>query len=329
VTLQETAKDLIESSKKDDLVYCPNCKTALLGQFCASCGQNQKRTDRFLFALIAESFEDVFTFDSRASKTLFRLMFKPGALTKEYFQGRRARYVQPLRLYFITSIAFFFLLSVQSALNETEVNIELNNIGVAEESGEVIVKDLSALKELTIEDKEEIRQGVAAFSADFNLSNRSEEIKNKIEEKMIVQIEKAILMVRKDPNEIIDELLNLAPPVIFVLLPLFALLLKIVYFNKGRYYTEHLVLAVHNHCFIYISLLISGLIESLPENILSQILDSLILFWIPIYLFLSLKNTYDDGWIFSFIKFIVLGTSYTMMFSFAALVALVIGVLNL
>jgi len=326
VTLQETAKDLIEASKKDDLVYCPNCKTALQGQFCASCGQNQKRTDRFLFALIAESFEDVFTSDSRASKTFFRLMFKPGALTKEYFRGRRARYVQPLRLYFITSIAFFFLLSVQSALNETEVNIELNNIGGAEESGEVIAEDLN---ELTFEDKEEIRQGVAAFSADFNLGYWSEETKNKIEEKMIVQIEKALLMVRKDPNEIIDEILELAPPVSFVLLPLFALLLKIVYFNKGRYYTEHLILAVHNHCFIYISLLISGLIESLPENILSQILDSLILFWIPIYLFLSLKNTYDDGWFFTFIKFIVLGTSYAMMFSFAALAALVIGVLNL
>jgi hypothetical protein len=95
-----------------DTTLCPNCKTPLHGQFCSECGQNQKGIDRFLLTLVNEAFEDLFRWNSRAWRTLFGLMFKPGFLSKEYFKGRRARYVQPIRLYFITSIVFFVVLSV-------------------------------------------------------------------------------------------------------------------------------------------------------------------------------------------------------------------------
>lgn len=322
---QEVTHEARNIKEKEDSIFCPNCKTELLGQFCASCGQNQRRTDRFLFALIAEAFEDVFTFDSRASKTLFRLLFKPGALTKEYFKGRRARYVQPLRLYFITSLAFFFLLSLQSALSESEINLQLDDV-IAEEADKVAKTDLS---ELTEEDKKGIRTSLDALSTSLNLGFFSEESKERLAKKIESQFEKARTMISEHPEEIIDEVLDLAPPVIFLLLPVFALLLKIVYINTGRYYTEHLILAVHNHSFVYITLLLSGLIKFLPSVLITELLGTLIVLWIPIYLFLSLRTTYEEGWFVSAIKYMVLGISYTMMFGFVSLIALVIGVLSL
>jgi len=224
---------------------------------------------------------------------------------------------------------------VSSALDETEVLIDFNNTEGVEQSGEITSGEITSNEEeekeeeLTEEEISDIKEGLTEFSSDLTLGFLSEERLAQLEKKFELQLEKAILMSRNNPNDILDEVLDLAPPVIFVLLPLFAILLKIVYFNSGRYYTEHLILAVHNHCFIYISLLISGLIGYLPENTLTEMLKSLVILWIPIYLFLSLKNTYEEGWFFSTVKYIILGASYTVMFGFVSLIALVLGVLNL
>jgi hypothetical protein len=292
-------------------VLCPNCHFELRGQFCAACGQNQKGNDRFFLTLIADAVEDIFTFDSRASKTLVRLIFKPGNLTKEYFRGRRARYVQPLRLYFITSLAFFFFMSVQNIVSNSDLGIDLNDASQQQVSEEFD----RALDE--------------AKMNEHNLDFLSGDLEQKFEKRFKTQIEKAIEVGKENPKEILNKLLDLAPPVIFCLLPIFALLLKIVYINTGRYYTEHLILAVQNQCFIFLTLLISGLFGLISENVFTKSINSLILIWIPIYLYLSLKHTYEEGWFLTTLKYFTLGTSYAMLFGFISLVAVVIGILTL
>ena len=68
--------------------------------------------------------DDIFSFDSRASRTLWPLITRPAFLTKEYFAGRRVHYVPPLRLYLFISIVFFISLKFFIAADDgNSINI--------------------------------------------------------------------------------------------------------------------------------------------------------------------------------------------------------------
>ena len=107
-----------QATASDTLVArCPNCNTKINGPFCSSCGQRQTNLNKYFWTIAGEVMDDVFRLDSRTSRTLFALLFRPGFLTTEYFKGRRARYVPPIRLYFIISFLFFFILPILSSLD--------------------------------------------------------------------------------------------------------------------------------------------------------------------------------------------------------------------
>jgi hypothetical protein len=86
---------------------CRNCGTALTGRWCHACGQDSRDPLRDFGALSAEFLDTVVGWDSRLIRSLRLLLSAPGALTDEFVAGRRARYLGPLRLYLIASIAFF------------------------------------------------------------------------------------------------------------------------------------------------------------------------------------------------------------------------------
>lgn len=285
-----------------ELSHCPNCKAELHGQFCFACGQNQKSIDQHFFTLVGETLEDVLTPNSRSARTLLAVCFRPGFLTREYFSGRKARFIQPVRLYFITSIAFFFIVSMFGGVEAT-----------LEEDGKPIKIAPSG------------DQHIDQIGLDFLTPEQSLELQAKANQ----QIDKAMKLITEDPNRARDMVVDVAPPVIFCLLPIFAALLKLFYFRSGRYYTEHLVLALHNHSFIFIALLASSLIEALPVTLFSDVLEAFVLMWLPIYLLLSLKVTYQQGWFLTTGKFFLLGISYAALFLGAAIATLIIGVLIL
>lgn len=86
---------------------CRNCATPLAGRWCHACGQDSRDPLRDFGALSAEFLDNVIGWDSRLVSSLRLLFGAPGALTSEFVAGRRARYLGPLRLYLIASIAFF------------------------------------------------------------------------------------------------------------------------------------------------------------------------------------------------------------------------------
>ncbi|MBD3647699.1 MAG: DUF3667 domain-containing protein, partial [Pseudomonadales bacterium] len=98
---------------------CPNCGARIEGPWCYQCGQNQKGINRFFLSLLNEAFDDVFSLNSRTVRTFGNLLFRPGFLTTEYYAGRRARYLPPVRLYLITSVVFFFYLSLQNTITDS------------------------------------------------------------------------------------------------------------------------------------------------------------------------------------------------------------------
>ncbi|MDZ7685100.1 MAG: DUF3667 domain-containing protein [Gammaproteobacteria bacterium] len=122
--MNESANNQYEIRIADPGEACPNCGEALRGQWCYRCGQNQRSIHRFFLTLVAEALEDVFSLDSRTGRTFFDLMFRPGFIATEYFAGRRARYLPPVRVYLITSFLLFFLLSLPNAIEQpTAMNV--------------------------------------------------------------------------------------------------------------------------------------------------------------------------------------------------------------
>ena len=88
---------------------CLNCGTRLRGQYCGNCGQRSRSRLISLWELVTDAFGDLFELDSRLWQTLVPLVIRPGRLTYDYLQGRRARFMPPFRTYLVLSLVFFLV----------------------------------------------------------------------------------------------------------------------------------------------------------------------------------------------------------------------------
>jgi hypothetical protein len=99
----------VSHSKERHEKICLNCNTALNGRFCHICGQENIEPKESVWGLISHFFYDITHFDGKFFGTTGTLFRRPGLLPKEYIEGKRARYLHPIRMYVFTS-AFFFLI---------------------------------------------------------------------------------------------------------------------------------------------------------------------------------------------------------------------------
>lgn len=88
---------------------CDNCDAPLVGRFCHACGQAAEPPTRSVRAFLRQTAADLTSLDGRVARTLGLLLARPGRLTREYLEGRRVRYTQPLQLYLGAAAAFFFV----------------------------------------------------------------------------------------------------------------------------------------------------------------------------------------------------------------------------
>jgi hypothetical protein len=88
---------------------CANCGTVTAGNFCSHCGQRLDTQLHSVGHFLREATEVMTHADARVWSTLLPLLTRPGFLTREYFAGHRARYLQPFRLYLILSVVFFLM----------------------------------------------------------------------------------------------------------------------------------------------------------------------------------------------------------------------------
>ena len=137
--------------------------------------------------------------------------------------------------------------------------------------------------------------------------------------------------IEANPNLIIDKIFDVLPAATFILLPLVALLFKFWYLFSGKYYVEHLILALHNHSFLFVVFLLSmlsnslaGWIEPSEEGMITTAVFwfNIALFtWTPIYFLLSLKRVYQQGWPLTVSKYLVIGLSYLVLLGLTTSVA--------
>src|SRR5690242_11076798 len=91
---------------------CANCGAPLYGEYCYACGQPVKGLIRHLSGVLGDVFDTVLNIDSRVIRTIPALYLKPGFLSREYFAGRRVRYVTPFRLMFFLALVAFFVMQL-------------------------------------------------------------------------------------------------------------------------------------------------------------------------------------------------------------------------
>lgn len=136
--------------------------------------------------------------------------------------------------------------------------------------------------------------------------------------------------VREDPDLLRNAFYSALPTALFVLVPVFALLLKILYVYQRRLYMEHLVAALHGHAFVCAMLLVLMAMTSIESLLGSPAwlaapmgwLEWLALIWIPIYLWLHLKRVSGQGWFATSVNFAILGIAEVVLLSVVAVFAL-------
>jgi hypothetical protein len=114
--LSDDPETSLQRAARVDPSSCGNCAAPLTGPYCAQCGQQARESARTLGAVLRDGWHLFVHVDGRFWYTLWSLLAKPGQLTLDYFADRRARYVSPVRLYFVISIAFFALTAANSNL---------------------------------------------------------------------------------------------------------------------------------------------------------------------------------------------------------------------
>lgn len=253
--------------------------------------------------------------DGRAYRTLFYLMTKPAHLSREYFSGRRMRYTPPLRMFIVISVSFFLLVSFYTSVQSLESAISEQANGTNPEA------QVSAPAEEADGDNEDfadIREFVELISLPFF----DEQTNASLRAVMRAQAEANFTALMDDPTEFGRGYLEYITLFMLVMMPLLALIQKILYFRTGHYYSEHLVLTLHNHSFLIIVLFVTsltGMVEESEVPVLSTVfgfLSSGIFLWMWIYLYLSLKNYFEQGYGITLLKYatatflygVVLGT---------------------
>lgn len=115
---------------------CLNCNFPLRPEdnFCPNCGQENNVRNVPARYLIVELFEGFYSFDTKLWNTIKASIIKPGRITLDYLEGKRARYVPPLKFYLFISFVFFLLLGKLSdnAIDSSKIN---GNVSINEDIG--------------------------------------------------------------------------------------------------------------------------------------------------------------------------------------------------
>jgi hypothetical protein len=342
---------------------CLNCGKALTGQYCGNCGQRARSRLISMWELLSDAFGDLFELDSRIWRTLGPLLVRPGKLTYEYLQGRRARFMPPFRTYLVLSILFFLVLlfdpkdefgiffepTDEQAQQSEEDTGEVDKIrdeviedlisegilppdtlkkgptkGSGDDTGVEADDETNSESEsnevwdglgvtVTTDNEDEEEEDCTDWSLDDVESQAPEWLARRLTpERLQALCEK---VVADDGAALADKLKDNIPAALFVLLPLMAFVLKLLYPLSKRYYVEHLLFVVHFHAFFFLMLILQmlfsrlGALLALPENIvaITLVMTSL---YVPVYLYKAMRRVYGQRHLVTIPKFLGVVAAY-------------------
>lgn len=244
--------------------HCLNCGTPVAGKYCPECGQKTAAQlptfAEFVHGLIARYWFR----DGLLWQTLSKLFFAPGALTVEYLAGRRARYLQPFKLYVVASVIVF------TAVHYFALNLDLRFYGN---------QGIHFLRTTPL--SVDVANHVHAV--------RLAPVQIILDHFDTPAVRRVGAMSPEERFKFLQE--RRAPYVSYFLLflvPALAVTLGLFYRNRRRRYAEHLVFGLHCQTFLLFALLVEAKLPTMLANALS--------FWVVAYFTLALKRVYGGTW---------------------------------
>ena len=344
------------------LTHCENCGAELQGHWCAKCGQPAIEYRRSFRHVVADLLNEFLTWDSKFFTTIALLILKPWRLTNEFLAGKRVRYVNPLRLYLLASILFFFAVNygakgiridptkfpeekraeVAAAIADKrgEIEAELRKDNLTPEQRQKVQKALDYLTKpsaTTTPTTKETASPTPAPSASPTAESHQQSYGPVADRPFVVfdnaksttPFERWIEGRAKEKmgehgtkmGLFISTLFSNLPYMMLCCIPLFALVLKLLYIRGRIFYIDHLIYALHIHSFFYAGIMLIvlatiGVTRFGPGAIAVWLIA---LLWIAFVtqIFLSIRYVYRQGWFFSIFKFIFGGFVYLMVLLFA------------
>ncbi len=343
---------------------CLNCNAQVYGKYCHICGQENIEPKETAWHLVSHFFQDITHFDGKFFSTVKQLITRPGFLSREYAAGRRMSYLNPIRMYIFTSAVFFLIFfsithfdneddsdkrsaakvmeSLQKKEKSTLEALDGQQIGIAKDALlqrladirsdiELLRKDSTAIGKLktnafngisisaqmykTVAQYDSIQLSLPVEKRDGWLSRiflrRTLELKEKYKD---VSIENALL----------GKFFHTFPQILFISLPLFALLLQLLYSRRKQFfYVDHGIFSVHLYIFCFLTFLTVIGLNTLEDwlswewlSVVKIILSVGILF----YLYKAMRNFYQQRRAKTIGKFILLCISALFMFVFLFMV---------
>jgi hypothetical protein len=324
---------------------CLNCGAFVQGRFCQACGQENIEPKENFWTMVVHFFNDITHFDGKFFVTLRDLLFRPGFLSSEYMKGKRVSYLHPVRMYIFTSAIFFLIffsivkpkdvLKVEqdraytmqerdSIVNQIRVSLKKEPESLqlkaqlailADTVREVRASDLMAKSKNsvtvgTIGGKYYSRRDYDSIQAALPPNQRDNWIKRQWNLRASATNER----YRRDKSfsaaTLADDILHKLPYLLFVSLPFFALLLKLLYIRRRNYfYVDHGIFSIHLYVVNFILFLLMlgfSRMEKLTGWSVWNVLIGAGCLAIFVYMNLAMKRFYRQGYLKTFFKFLLL-----------------------
>jgi len=310
---------------------CGNCGTTLRGPYCFNCGQHAHESARSISALFHDAWHTATHLDSRLWQSLYILLLKPGRLTQEYFAERRARYLPPVRLYLVLSVLFFAFglatpeknkpppaaRNVAAATPEAPAsNAATPGAATTDAEAPVVIsipgkafRDVSADKATA--EKKKSRKTILGISSCDDIHSSGSWIESSLQR-----------ACERNPGNYEESVkhgfvANL-PKMMFLFVPLMALVMSILYWWPRRYYVEHLVFFIHSHAAIFLLLLIEALLAWIAAwfawGAFAAWVIAIIGLYSVWYVYRAMRVYYGQGRLLTLTKLLVVGIAYLIGF---------------
>lgn len=324
---------------------CLNCGTMVPDRFCPHCGQENTEPHETFWHMVQHFLYDITHFDSKFFDSMKYLLLRPGFLPAEYIKGKRASYLNPIKKYVFTSAIFFIIFfSVFKATESIELNVD-NELSREDRlayirKGEAALKKNPAdsswavlLRDLGDSTKKLTNKDLILYWDDFNFfkigkrSYKNKEMYDSVQQSLSAgerdnwlqkKLQYRNLELKKkyqfDPDngarKMFDAFLHKLPVLLFVSLPIFAFLLKLLYIrHKKLYFADHGIFAIYHYVFsFFLFLFVLGL-DKLNDLIGWGVLELIVLLIFlsgGVYLFIAMRRFYGQGFFKTLLKFILL-----------------------
>jgi uncharacterized protein DUF3667 len=364
---------------------CHNCEEQLTEEqnFCPNCGQSNTDNNVTFWVLIKEFVDNYLGIDSKMAHSFLPFLLRPGKLTNRFQAGQIKHFIHPIRLYFVLSLLYFFVISyLLSGINFSSIDDDNNNtfggttnienlidgerlsqlsdsikINLIPDSLRTNYNSIKSFKVLydTLQSNldDDFFEGLKVDVEGLQVPTKNDErfmerahrlardkkvtdaafmdsITFKLDDaefslftgKSKTHFNQQVRKVFENDEGFKGFVLGNLPFMMFILIPLFAGVLKLIYVRRKHLYIKHIVHALHVHAFAYFVYAVGLLIifklftpeifPNMNHEMWRGIVAFIMFVGVSTYVYISFLRTYEQGWFKTLVKFNIVGFIYVI-----------------